>query len=214
MAVGDRISLIIKELGITKKKFADSLNISPGHLSDWISSSRKSNPSLKYLSKMYELFDVDLIWLLTGKGDMFLKESQQVCEDTCQFLHIEADIAAGEPLEVTGERLETLTIGRTLIHNVNDYFCFRVNGQSMEPYIEHQDLVIIKKDCNWKDKENTVCAVRVDGEITLKRIINGDKHKLLVLISDNKGYPPIIVDPKHSDVLLIGSLYLVVRRVE
>ncbi|MCK5051930.1 MAG: helix-turn-helix domain-containing protein [Candidatus Cloacimonetes bacterium] len=212
MSLGNRLKAVRKHFNLTQTVFASKLNITKVTIINYEKGNRY--PDSKLLNLIQKLFKINLHWLLTGEGEMFITDREAESTDDIHIMHIAADIAAGEPAEVTAERLETLTIGHTLIHNVNDYFCFQVNGQSMEPYIEHQDLVIIKKDSNWKDKENTVCAVRVDGEITLKRIIHGDKHKLLVLISDNKGYPPIIVDPKHSDVLLIGSLYLVVRRVE
>jgi SOS-response transcriptional repressor LexA len=214
MTVGERISLIIKDIGATKKKFAESLNISPGHLSDWLSKKRKSNPSLEYLSKIYELYNVNLIWLVTGNGDMFNSDRDYTSDETCQRLHVESDIAAGDPVEATGKRLDSLTVGYTLLQNVNDYFCFRVNGRSMEPDIQNDDLVIIKKDNNWNHKDNIVCAVRIDGDITLKRILHDPKRKMIILLSDNKDYQPIIVDPKNSDAFMIGCLNLVVRRVE
>ncbi len=212
MSVGERISLIIKELYIPKKTFANSLNISSSQLSDWINPNRRSNPTILSLTKIYEKYNVDLIWLLTGEGSMFISEREIVSNESCQILHVESDIAAGDPVESTGHRLETFQIGNSFIQNVNDYFCFRVNGRSMEPDIKHQDLVLIKKDINWKDKNNTICAVMVDGEITLKKVVQGHKHKTLVLFSINTDYPTIVVDPKHSDVRMIGKLYLTVRK--
>ncbi len=214
MTAGNRISLIIKVLGITKKKFADSLDISSGNLSDWINPLRKSNPTAHSLTRINELYNVDITWLLTGKGEMFITNREDISTETCQILHVESDIAAGEPVEATGQRLDSFNIGYSFIQNVNDYYCFRVNGRSMEPDIKNEDLIIIKKDNNWNDKDNVVCAVRIDGDITLKRISHDPKKKMIILSSDNKEYTPIVVDPKHADAFMIGCLYLVVRRVE
>jgi transcriptional regulator with XRE-family HTH domain len=80
MSVGNRLSLLIKELKISKKSFADALNISPGNLSDWISPKRKSNPTTESLTRIYEIYNINLHWLLTGEGEMFVnKDSNAEC---------------------------------------------------------------------------------------------------------------------------------------
>lgn len=75
MTLGERISFAIKELNITKKKFAESLSISPGNLSDWINPARKSNPTADALIRINELYGIDITWLLTGKGEMRRQDS-------------------------------------------------------------------------------------------------------------------------------------------
>jgi len=54
--------------------------------------------------------------------------------------------------------------------------------------------------------------VRIDGGITLKRLILDDVQKMIVLLSINENYQPILIDPdSHTDVTLIGSLYFLFR---
>jgi SOS-response transcriptional repressor LexA len=213
MNFGSRLKEIRKYKSFVQKEFANILGVSQGTLSDL--EKNKTAPSFQTLQKLKNRFaDISSDWLLTGVGEMFITDSEIISSESNQILHVVSDIAAGEPVESTGERLDSFTIGRSFIQNVNDFFCFRVNGRSMEPDIQHQDLVLVKKDSNWDGKEDEVCAVRIDGEITLKRITHDRKHNMLVLISDNKDYMPIIVDTKHSDVLLIGCLHMVVRRLK
>ena len=47
-----------KLLGVTKQAVA---NVESSH----------SNPSIAFLSKLIEIFDVNVNWLITGKGNMF-----------------------------------------------------------------------------------------------------------------------------------------------
>ncbi|EHO40400.1 helix-turn-helix domain protein [Caldithrix abyssi DSM 13497] len=69
----DRLNILIKKLGLAKKDFAKSINVSPGNLSDWLKG--KSEPSSKALIRICEIYNVNLNWLLTGQGNMFLQPS-------------------------------------------------------------------------------------------------------------------------------------------
>ena len=122
------------------------------------------------------------------------------------YMQVVGEIAAGAPVEICDESLATLSIGRTLIPNVRDFYCFRVNGQSMEPDIKHGDYVVVKKAVEWAGNENKVCAVNLDGEITLKLVIHDHTNKFMVLVSKNIDYDSIFVDPKYSKVKLVGGI--------
>jgi len=88
----------------------------------------------------------------------------------------------------------------------------RVNGRSMEPDIRNQDVVLIRYSNEWRELEGKICAVRIDGGITLKRLLLDDAKRTVVLIPINENYQPIIVDPdSHTDVTLIGSMYFLLR---
>ncbi len=211
MGFGNRLKAVRKHASLTQKEFAAKLNVTDISVINY--EKGKRHPDTKFLELLEQTFSINLHWLLTGEGEMFITERKTVSTENVHIMPIEAEIAAGEPVEVTGERLKTYALDRALIPDVSNHFCFQVNGHSMEPGIEHQDLIIIKKDSCWQDKDRIVCAVRTDGEIALKRIIHAEEDKILYLISDNRNYPPIPVDPKHSDVILIGTLQMVIRNV-
>jgi repressor LexA len=210
--ISDRLKLLRKNLVITQKEFSDLIGVSRQSYNHYEMNNREM--SLGTLANIITKTRCNAMWLLTGDGSMFITDKEDTSDPSNQILHIESDIAAGEPVEATGRRLDSIKIGYSLIQNVNDYYCFSVNGQSMEPDIQNQDLVIIKKDNDWNDKENEVCAVRIDGDITLKRISHDYKRKMIILASDNKKFTPIVVDPKHTDAFMLGCLYMVIRRVE
>jgi SOS-response transcriptional repressor LexA len=88
----------------------------------------------------------------------------------------------------------------------------RVNGRSMEPDIRHNDVVLIRQDQDWRHLEGKICAVRIDGAITLKKLMLDDAKQMIVLVPLNEGYQPIIINPdNHRDVALIGSLFYLFR---
>jgi len=70
----DRIATLIEKKGISKKKFAQTIGISTGNLSDWLKG--RSEPSSETLSRIYENYkDLNPKWLLSGKGEALLKET-------------------------------------------------------------------------------------------------------------------------------------------
>ncbi|MGG6312810.1 helix-turn-helix domain-containing protein [Paenibacillus macerans] len=65
MAIYERIELLIKNAGLTKKAFCLELGISTGNLGDW--KRGKSTPSTNKLIEIAAFFDVSLDWLMTGR---------------------------------------------------------------------------------------------------------------------------------------------------
>lgn len=73
--IGSRIKNLRSHKGLSLTKLAKSLGISPGNLSDI--ENNKNMPSTKAAILISEHFNVSLDWLLTGKGEMFLKKSSE-----------------------------------------------------------------------------------------------------------------------------------------
>ena len=209
--IAERLQQLVKQTIRSQREFSEIIGISPNTFSHYATGKR--NLPHDVAIRIAKHTNCNLHWLLTGEGEMFITEHKTISTENVHIMPIEAEIAAGEPVEVTMERHNTYSLDRALIPDVSNSLCFRVNGHSMEPGIEHQDIVIINKDCNWHDKDGLVCAIRLNGDIAIKRIMQEETQKQLVLVSDNRSYPPIIVDPKHSDVTLIGTLQMVIRSV-
>ena len=111
------------------------------------------------------------------------------------------------------EPIETITVDKYLVDNRDQYIGLRVNGESMEPDIKHGDMLLIRKDCTWKEAMQQIVAVRVEGEITLKRLHLDEKNEMIVLNSTNQSYPPIVIDPEHvNDIQIVGKLAYLFRK--
>lgn len=65
LSIYNRIEILIKTKGMTKKAFCEKLSISTGNLGDWRRG--KSTPSTNKLIEIAAYFDVSLDWLLTGR---------------------------------------------------------------------------------------------------------------------------------------------------
>lgn len=71
--MGERISLLIEKLGITKTAFADKLNITQPYVSKLL---KTGKPSDRLIEDICEKFNVNEDWLRTGEGgdnNIFIK---------------------------------------------------------------------------------------------------------------------------------------------
>jgi len=117
-----------------------------------------------------------------------------------------AKISAGAPMPVFDESSETFSVNHEFFGG-GDIRGIRVSGESMTgDSIADGDIAMIKlqKDANKGD----ILAVRIDDEMTLKRIrLNGDTCQL---IPSNPDFP--IRDVPARDLQIIGKLVGVVRK--
>lgn len=82
----DRIINLMKQLGLSQKNFAAEICISEGALSSIFNG--RTKPTLNTLTNIHERFpEVNLAWLVDGKGDMFVTDGSTPVSDnfTGQF---------------------------------------------------------------------------------------------------------------------------------
>ena len=85
---------------------------------------------------------------------------------------IVGEIAAGPPMEIKDEWSQMGQIQLPisfLSGNPKQYTVFQVNGRSMEPVIQHQDIVVIKSNQSWEDADEKIAVVRTDDGLTIKK---------------------------------------------
>lgn len=240
---GERLKSVRKKLRLSQSEFGEALKINASAISQMENDHIK--PSLDTLIMLSKQFNVDLHWLITGKGKMFtmggdkpsgdtsrnlikikqflseelmglVKQKEGALEGESYDLAVMGEISAGPPVESHSSVLDVVSVRRSMINGVvDDYVCLRVNGHSMEPDIHHDDVVIIRKSQEWDKLQGLICAVRLDGAVTLKRLTLDPRRRLIVLMSINEEYTPIVIDPReHADVNLIGSLHYLYRKLQ
>lgn len=88
---GERLSAVIKSLGINQAKMADQLNVSQAFVSQLCSGAKK--PSERTIRDICEKFHVNEAWLRDGIGDdMFRSRTKE--EEIAAFM---GDLLSGEP---------------------------------------------------------------------------------------------------------------------
>lgn len=68
-----QLKLLIQELGLSQRQFAQKINLDPGYLSRILQG--KSTPPERILLLIENTFHVNHTWLITGEGSIFAGES-------------------------------------------------------------------------------------------------------------------------------------------
>lgn len=72
--INERIAFLISDLGISKTKFAERLNISPSFVTRICAGDKI--PSDRTSSDICQKFNVSLAWLEDGEGEMYVQRSE------------------------------------------------------------------------------------------------------------------------------------------
>jgi len=239
---GQRLRAIRKALSISQTVFAESLKVNASAISQM--ETDRIKPSLETLLLLAKSYKVNLHWLITGKGQMFedvisatlnktnsrleqlknllTEELQSITKAKLDYtqtdvidIPVNGEIAAGLPVESFHDEIDVITVRKSMMHGSgNDFVCLRVNGKSMEPEIRHNDLILIRQSTEWDKLAGKICAVRIDGAVTLKQLVLDPANQVIVLVSLNNEYQPIVIHPEdHQDINLIGYLFFLFRKM-
>ena len=132
-------------------------------------------------------------------------------EEFCTVTLVAARLSAGGgSLETEGQVLQQMAFRRDWMlrkGNPDGMIMMRVHGDSMEPYIQHGDMVLIDQQ-KKSIIPHTVYAVGVDDGIYVKALETFPGQKL-VLRSFNERYSPIEIDMRGDladSIRIIGKV--------
>lgn len=211
----DRLIFILKKFKIKQKEFAKTVKISPSTLSEYKKNAKK--PSMDTLYRISTEYDINLNWLLTGKGEMLIAQKNpakisNIYDFGNEMVEIEkgSDISAGDGVVVYED--DPVLLPRTLFpEGPKAYFAITVNGDSMLPNIHNGELALIKKDIFWENAYDKIAAIRIDGMAHLKRVLKF--NDFIVLQPFNPAFKSITLsaEDQDRDIALLGLLYLTIR---
>lgn len=211
MFIQERILKYIDYKNITPYKFCKELNFSMGYLDK-----RGAIGTDKYLKIIEYYKDLNPDWLLTGKGDMLkeqehpskeypthaakvniLSNASEIYENrytpiiTIPIVEVSAAAGSGFFNPDYTTQIGEINLPMTMVQKRNgNYYCGRVNGESMSPTLLHQDYIIFRlmSPDEWIDiKDNEVYFI-VDrfGVSYVKRLQNRLKEQRCIICkSDN-----------------------------
>lgn len=230
MEVYDRVKLLLNKAGMSQRDFANKLSISAPRLNNYLSG--RHNIPHELLIKMSELTNSELSWLLTGSGSMFIAKDTpntalvKALEDqSAQLVELKkgesvkvpivGSIAAGPPLEIVDiDRMEYVVLDRSIAHFPGEYICFRVEGDSMYPEIKNDDVVLIHTRYDYSLLHQSIVAVSINGENTLKYMHVDHTHRQSILYPVNaRKHKSIIIDEDTVDsITIIGQMVMLFRK--
>ncbi len=189
-------------LQMSQVEFAEKIHITQGALSQ-IENGR-TNISLETLKKICSVLNINSNWVITGKGDIFMKEDSFSSSKEIQKVIITADnnnknyvplvkqeAHAGyiKGFEDT-EFIKTLEVYQIPGFSEGNYRLFEIEGDSMIPAISPRELVVCEFIEDWGKLENgSLCVIISEEGIVAKRIYYYENDKnILILKSDNSNF--------------------------
>lgn len=137
-----------------------------------------------------------------------------VVDDSCVKLDYFADVWAscGTGAKVFEETAEKINVAKDLISNYSankKYSVINSRGDSMTPFIQEQDKLIVEHWAGGQIVDNCVYVFRFANELFVKRLVKNVTQ--IVIKSDNKLYEPIIISDKDEEFEIIGRVVGLMR---
>lgn len=163
--------------------------------------------------------DVDEGWLLGYDTDMERPTPPQI--DNARYIEtpistikipILGKVPAGVPIEAIQDIQGYEEIASSMLKGGKDYFCLKVEGDSMYPDYKEGDILIVRQqnDCNSGDD----CIVMVNGDdATFKRVVKQEDNLILKPLNNN--YEPYVFSKKEvmtKPVRILGVVIELRRR--
>lgn len=191
MDINSRFQLVIDTIYSGKQNaFASAIGVAPSVIANVVGS-RRGKPSFDVLHKICANANINADWLLTGRGEMLTSPTIPTSPTA-----ISTDPAVGTPyydVDFLGGFSEIFN-NQTLIPACNvivpgfekaSLWC-NVTGHSMEPKINHGDIIALH-ECTINDIQyGEIYAVVLDTIRTIKILRKGSRPDKLLYVPINK----------------------------
>ncbi|OGO93516.1 MAG: hypothetical protein A3F10_05690 [Coxiella sp. RIFCSPHIGHO2_12_FULL_42_15] len=182
----DRVEQLLSNRGCTKAWLAKELNISRQLLNNIL----KNSKSPRFISEIALIFNVNPIWLKTGKGKIY---ASSLSVPNKIPLYNLSDVICCKLIEDT-HQIDTILFKKKEEHH---YFSILFNNYpSMEPKFEENSTLIFDKDIIPENK-NYVLARVDEKDIVFRQYIK--EKDLIILKALDRDYESI--RPKKFEIL-------------
>ena len=122
---------------------------------------------------------------------------------------VEQGVSAGFPSPADDFKEIRISLDKELVKNKDSTFYARVSGNSMENAgLEDGDLIVIDRSLNPEKNKIAVCFL--DGEFTVKRVV--EKSKKIFLKPENSNYKEIEIS-EENELIIWGIVTYVIKSV-
>jgi phage repressor protein C with HTH and peptisase S24 domain len=207
----DKIKILRESLSYTQKQFAELTSIPLSTLNKI--EGGFSNVGISVIDKIIQTPSLKehILWLMTGDSPLNQIENS-TSGDHIQLPFYEVAASAGNGTLVENEELahnisfRAEWLRKDLGVNPNDIFVMLTKGDSMDPTIKEDALIMVDK--NTQKHINGIYVLRFNGELLVKRL-QFTMSNTIKVISDNKAYDTEEINPEQltgTDLEIIGRV--------
>lgn len=192
-AFANRFQLIVDELANgSKKQFAELTQKSASHIYKICRGA--SRPSMTYMQKLYDDYQIDLTWLVTGEQSSNTQATSFGNRSNLVYAPIfNVEASAGFGAEVTSETVDEYFafnkswLSKQLGVSSENLLFVNISGDSMEPTLQDGDQVLVDMTQQNVHSEG-LFLLQTDTGLMAKRLKISAQNTLQVT-SDNPQYP-------------------------
>jgi phage repressor protein C with HTH and peptisase S24 domain len=200
MTTGKRLKKARDYIDLTQNEFAEQFGLKWDKIKNIETEKHKLTPN--FAEEIEQKYSISGWWLLTGKGEMLLKENNLVATNNnynIELLNVRA--GAGEGIyNYVIETVDTISLDKSFFRtpiNTSKVKGIQVDGDSMEPTLKDGDYVLIDETINFGT--NGIYAIQYGGQILIKRLQFKMDGTILIL-SDNDKYEKEAFNPKENQL--------------
>lgn len=206
ISIDQRLKELRENLKLSQKELADSLGTLLTTISKYERGENK--PSVDFLLKLCEIYNVNLSWLIAGKGSMFIvpPDNKVLCQNNenaypIEFVKMGAAAGTITWFDDYEPEKEVIYFDKAWIKNIlkvkPEYLkAFFSDGDSMQPTINDRDLLLIDTSKNQLHSSG-VFVFWLDGDLLVKRL-ELTLELDIEIISDNSNYPKRLLKRKSN----------------
>tara|TARA_R100001369_G_scaffold91578_1_gene133240 strand:- start:626 stop:1318 length:693 start_codon:yes stop_codon:yes gene_type:complete len=210
--ISARIRALADDNKLTIKELALRVGAKPRTVQNYVLGERTVGTD--FLSMLTAQMGISASWVLTGIGPILLSDTQMNAESDPEIVRIPkftVSASAGNGVENTSEDASgQLAFDRRWLRQrglkSDRLAIITVSGDSMEPKLRNQDLILVDLDQRTASDGKTY-VLRIGDELLVKHI-QRVSQRAIDLISANPTYPPRTVDltKERDNIQIIGKV--------
>ncbi|PHI08368.1 XRE family transcriptional regulator [Fusobacterium polymorphum] len=198
-SIGDKIAYLRKKMGLKQEELAEELDISRQSLLNY--ETEKRQIPIDILSKIASFFKIPIEAFFLDDYDEF-KEVKQ--NNNTIKIPIISKVSAGLGIYGRNEILDWLEVSKSIAKNAT--FATFIDGDSMEPKIHDDDLVLVQEVSMLDSGE--IGIFFLNNDVYCKKFQYNEFTKEIILKSINQKYKPKEVT-SEDDFRIIGRVVAV-----
>lgn len=197
--LGEKLREYFDNQGITQKEVAEKIGVKPPYITKILNGERAIGKN--QVDKWVTHFGLSRIWLLTGEGDMLVKEKNSAPADNEEVDSSDIHTIPLLPISAQGGTFNDFVISvkdsdcERIVSPIKGVdFAMPVSGDSMAPEYPSGSQVLIKKinEKAFIDWGRVYVLDTCNGTV-IKKLYPSDNPEKLICKSINSEYPPFEV---------------------
>ena len=206
--IGERLKKAREEKKISLEEAGKNVGVNKTTIMRW-ENGQTEKFKLSALESLANLYGVNSQWLTNDTSTKY--NYTNATNDSIISVPILGTVKAGYDYLANENYIGSIVVEKRLAENPEDLFALKVQGDSMSPTFIENDIVVIKKQENFKNGE--IVIVLIDGEeATVKKAYRTDNG--IELRAINSYYPPRFFtkeEIKKIPIKIIGVVKLLKR---